>query len=193
MFARFMLPQMAGLAERLATPGARMLDIGTGTAALAVGYAETFPQLQVLGLDVMERALQLAAQTIAASSAADRVSVRRQDVAEFADDDGFDLTWIPAPFIPPPAFRAGLPRVVAALRPDGWLIVGHGKFGEDPTDDAINRLKTIAFGGTALDDAGAQELLRSHGLTDVGTVPTPPGAPAISIGRRRAAQHASTP
>jgi trans-aconitate methyltransferase len=181
-----MLPQMDALAERLATPGARMLDVGTGIGALAVGYAEVFPHLQVLGLDVMDRAVELAADTIAASPAADRVSVQKMDVAEFADEDGFDLAWIPAPFIPPAALEAGLPRVVATLRPDGWLIVGHGKFGEDPRADAINRLKTLAFGGTALDAETAQQLLRSRGLLDIRTFPTPPGAPAITFGRQAA-------
>lgn len=126
-FATFMLPHMADLKDRLDAPGARMLDVGTGVGALAVAYAEVFPQLQVVGLDVLDRALDLARQTIAASAAADRVSVRKQDVAEFTDDDGFDLAWLPAPFIPESALRKGLPRVVAGLRPGGWLVVGHGK------------------------------------------------------------------
>lgn len=183
-FARFVLPQLGDLAARLEQPGARMLDVGTGVAALAVAYAETFPRLHVLGLDVLDRALELAQQTIAASDAADRVHVRRQDVAEFTDDDGFDLAWFPAPFIPDQAWRAGLPKVAAALRPGGWLIVGHGKFSGAPLDDAINRFKTVAFGGTPLNDAEAQQALGRQGLSDVRTLPTPPGAPALTVGRR---------
>jgi hypothetical protein len=38
MFKQFMLPQLGDLGKRLATPGARMLDVGTGIGALAVGY-----------------------------------------------------------------------------------------------------------------------------------------------------------
>lgn len=183
-FARFILPQLGDLAARLDQPGARMLDVGTGVAALAVAYAETFPHLHVLGLDVLDRALKLAQQTIAASDAAGRVHVRRQDVAEFADDDGFDLAWFPAPFIPDPAWRTGLPKVAGALRPGGWLIVGHGKFSGGPLDDAIDRFKTVAFGGTPLNDAEAQQALAGQGLSDVRTLPTPPGAPALTVGRR---------
>jgi hypothetical protein len=183
-FVRFILPQLGDLAARLDQPGARMLDVGTGVAALAVAYAETFPHLHVLGLDVLDRALKLAQQTIAASDAAGRVSVRRQDVAEFADDDGFDLAWFPAPFIPDQAWRTGLPKVAAALRPGGWLIVGHGKFSGGPLDDAIDRFKTVAFGGTPLNDAEAQQALAGQGLSDVRTLPTPPGAPALTVGRR---------
>ena len=42
-FERLGLPFLGGLAEALATPGARMLDVGTGVAALAASYAELFP------------------------------------------------------------------------------------------------------------------------------------------------------
>jgi predicted O-methyltransferase YrrM len=185
-FAQFLLPEMGDLAGRLAAPGARMLDIGTGVAALAVGFAQAFPQLHVLGIDILDRALDLAREEIAASDVAARVTVRRQDVAGFADVAGFDLAFLPAPFIPQPAVRAGLPRVAAALRPAGWLMVGHGKFGGTPVEDALTRLKTIAYGGTPLDDAAACQLLRDAGLTSVRAAPTPPGAPAITIGQKPA-------
>ena len=185
-FAQFALPMMGGLAERLAAPGARMLDVGTGVGALAVGFAQVFPQLHVLGIDVLDRALGLARQAIDASGVAARVTVRKQDVAGFADDTGFDLAFLPAPFIPQPALHGGLPRVAAALRPGGWLMAGHGKFGGTPAEDALTRLKTIAYGGTPLDEAAAYELLRDAGLTSVQPVPTPPGAPAITIGKKPA-------
>ena len=64
--------------------------------------------------------------------------------------------------------------------------MGHGKFGGDPVDDAVGRFKTVAFGGTALDDAQAGALLRDAGLEDVRSVATPPGAPALTVGRRPA-------
>jgi predicted RNA methylase len=186
LFAQFALPAMGGLAGRLAAPGARMLDVGTGVAALAVGFAQVFPQLHVLGIDILDRALHLARQAIAASDVAARVAVRKQDVAVFADDTGFDLAFFPAPFGPQSAVRAGLPRVAAALRPGGWLMVGHGKFGGTPVQAALTRLKTLAYGGTPLDQAQACDLLGSAGLTSVRTVPTPAGAPGITIGQKPA-------
>lgn len=185
-FARFLLPTMGGLAGRLAVPGARMLDIGTGVAGLAVGFAQVYPQLHVLGIDILDRALALARQAIAASDVAARVAVRKQDVAGFADDTGFDLAFFPAPFVPQSAVRAGLPRVAAALRPGGWLMVGHGKFGGTPVQDALTRLKTLAYGGTPLDETEACNLLGNAGLTSVRTAPTPPGAPGITIGQKPA-------
>ena len=183
--ARFMLPMMGDLAGRLAAPGARMLDVGTGVGAAAIAFAQTFPQVRVLGIDILDRALDVARQAVAASGVADRVTIREQDVAEFADDAGFDLAWLPAPFIPRAAIDSGLPRVVAALRPGGWLILGHGKLGGPPVEDALTRLKTIAYGGTALDEAAACDLLRGAGLTSVRPLPTPAGAPAITIGQKQ--------
>ena len=181
---RFMLPMMGDLAGRMAAPGARMLDVGTGVGAAAVASAQQFPQLQVLGIDILDRALDLARQAIAAAGVDDRVTVRKQDVADFADDDGFDMAWLPAPYIAAPALTSGLPRVAAALRAGGWLIVGHGKTGGTPAQDALTRLKTLAHGGTPLDEAAACQLLGEAGLTSVRPIPTPPGAPAITIGQK---------
>jgi hypothetical protein len=71
-----------------------------------------------------------------------------------------------------------------ALLPGGWLVMGHGKFGGDPVDDAVGRFKTVVFGGTALDDTEAASLLTEAGFEDVRNVPTPAGAPALTVGRR---------
>jgi len=96
----------------------------------------------------------------------------------------YAFAWMPAPFLPEQALRSGLRNVVAALKPGGWLMLGHGKFDGTPTEVAVTRFKTIAYGGTALDNDEAQEALRSAGLGDVMTVPTPPGTPALTVGRR---------
>ena len=183
-FQRFSLPFMTGLAEALATPGARMLDVGTGVAALAVAYAELFPELTVVGIDVFPRALALAQDLLRASAVADRVELREQDVSELTDDATFALAWLPAPFVPEDALRAGVPHVVRSLVPGGWLILGHGKFAEDPLNDALTRFKTVSYGGTPLDGPQAQSLLEQAGLHHVSTFPTPEGAPAITVGRR---------
>jgi SAM-dependent methyltransferase len=183
-FERLGLPFMPGLAEALATPGARMLDVGTGVAALAASYAELFPQLTVVGIDTFPRVLALAEDLLRTSEVADRVELREQDVSELSDEAVFALAWLPAPFVPQDALRAGVPRIVRSLVPGGWLILGHGKLAEDPLDDALTRFKTVSYGGTPLSDAQAQSLLERAGLDQVRTVPTPEGAPAITVGRR---------
>lgn len=184
MFVQFALPQLDGLAAALDRQGARMLDVGTGTGALAVAYAATFPELTVVGLDVLPRALALAEQVVAQSPVADRVELRLQDVADLDETDSFDLAWVPAPFVPPEAVAAGMPAIGRAVRAGGWAMIGHGKFAEDSLDDALTRFKTVIFGGTPLDDGQAQSLLTDAGFADVFTMPTPAGAPALTVGRK---------
>jgi protein-L-isoaspartate O-methyltransferase len=183
-FERLGLPFMAGLAEALATPGARMLDVGTGVAALAASYAELFPELTVVGIDVLPRVLALAEDLLSTSPVADRVILREQDVSGLSEEATYALAWLPAPFVPEQALRAGVPRIVRSLIPGGWLIVGHGKFAGEPLDDAVTRFKTVSYGGTPLSNEQAQTLLQDGGLVDVATVQTPVGAPAITAGRR---------
>jgi hypothetical protein len=182
-FAQFGLPMLAGLREAFAD-GARMLDVGTGVAALAVAYAELFPQLTVVGIDVIPRVLALAEQTVTASSVSDRVILRQQDVASLDEPETYAFAWVPAPFIPESALGVGVLRVVESLLPGGWLMLGHGKYGGSAVDDAVGRFKTIAYGGTALDDGQAEETLSSTGLVEVRTAPTPEGSPAITLGRK---------
>lgn len=89
-FAQFGLPMLTGLREAFAG-GARMPDVGTGVAALAVAYAELFPQLTVVGIDVMPRVLAMAEQTVAQSSVGDRIILREQDVMLL--DDPEPMPW----------------------------------------------------------------------------------------------------
>jgi hypothetical protein len=188
-FAQFGLPMLAGLREAFAD-GARMLDVGTGVAAMAVAYAELFPRLTIVGIDVMPRALAMAQETVAASSVSNRIILRQQDVASLDEPETYAFAWLPAPFIPESALGVGVLRVVESLLPDGWLMLGHGKYGGSAVNDAMSRFKTIVYGGTALDDGQAEEMLRSAGLVEVRTVPTPEGAPAITVGRKPTATSA---
>jgi protein-L-isoaspartate O-methyltransferase len=184
LFLGFVVPHVDGLAERLARPDARMLDVGTGIGALGLGFAKAFPGLHVTGIDVMPRVLELARESIDGSPADSRVELRLEDVADLVDESRYDLAWLPAPFVPEPALVAGVPRLVRALRPGGLLMVGHGDFAGSDLQNAITRFKTAFYGGTALDAASAVRLLEDHGLTSVRTLATPPGTPRITVGSR---------
>jgi len=179
-----LLPALGDLAARLDTPGAQLLDVGTGVGALAVAFAERLPAVTVTGIDVSDRVLELARITRAASQVADRVQLRLQDIAALTERDHYDLVWLPASFLPPSALHAGVQRAAAALRPDGWIVLGRGKLHGDPLDAALTRLKTLAYGGTALSDSEAQDLLSHAGLDRVATITTPLEAPAITVGHR---------
>ncbi|WP_353650811.1 class I SAM-dependent methyltransferase [Nakamurella sp. A5-74] len=177
-----MLP---GLAEALGiVDHPRVLDVGTGVGAMAVFWAEQYPHIAVVGIDVLPRVLALAAANVSASTAGGRVILREQDVSTLDETDTYAFAWMPAPFIPEQALREGVRRVVDALVPGGWLTLGHGKFSGDPLEDALNRFKTISYGGTALDNDQASQLLLNGGLSEITSAPTPPGFPAFTIGRK---------
>ena len=128
-----LVPVLLGLAERLDAPGARVLDVGTGVAALAIALARSLPRVEVLGIDIAERPLALARQEIeAAEDVSSRVAVRRQDVADTAEHDAFDLIWLPAPFLGEEVLAAALPRLVTALSEGGWISLGTNPASADP-------------------------------------------------------------
>jgi hypothetical protein len=132
----------------------------------------------------MPRAIDLARDTIAGSTVADRVEVRLQDVQELTDVDRYAMAWVPAPFIPEASLRRAMPRVAASLVPGGWACLGYGRLTGTPIEQAVTRFQTIGYGGTALDPDQAGDLLVGAGLVDITTPPMPPGFPAITVGRR---------
>jgi hypothetical protein len=182
-FKAFALPMLQGLDELLQAPAAAMLDVGVGVGAMAVAYCQLFPNLRVVGIDVLPRAIALARDLVAREGLTERIELRHQDLAALDDREAYCLAWLPAPFIPSAALEAGLPRIVASLVPGGWLMLAHGKF-DGGLAGSLTKLQTVAFGGTILDDAAAHAMMSGASLDQVATLPTPPGAPAITIGRR---------
>lgn len=182
-FPERLLPQLPGGADFVTRP-VRMLDVGVGVAAMAVALCEHMPQLSIVGLDVLARPLELAQRNVDEAGFSDRIELRQLDVADLDAVDEFDLAWLPAPFIPRPSLEAGLARVAQAVRPGGWVLLGHGRFQGDAFDAAVTRFKTVAYGGTPLDDAEARDLLARVGLVEITDLQSPPGAPAFTAGQR---------
>jgi len=87
-----LLGAWASVAER----DRRMLDIGTGTGLIALMLAQRAPQAQVVGIDVEEVAEAQA--NAAASPWAERITMLRTSVQEFAPAEGFDLAVSNPPF-----------------------------------------------------------------------------------------------
>ncbi|MFD4874499.1 methyltransferase domain-containing protein [Streptomyces sp. NPDC058420] len=84
-----LMPSLPGLADRLATAGSRVLDIGTGTGALALALAQDLSNVHVTGIDSLERAIRLAGQEMgkAEPGSADRVELRHQDAVDLRERD----------------------------------------------------------------------------------------------------------
>ncbi|HZA92401.1 MAG TPA: methyltransferase domain-containing protein [Gemmatimonadales bacterium] len=110
--AEYLMALQAAL-ERLPARPARILDIGTGTGAAAFELADYYPDAEVVGIDVSaEMVAQAGARAADLSS---RVRFLVADIANFEEEEGFDLITM---LNMPPFFD----RVVALLRPGGFVL-----------------------------------------------------------------------
>ena len=183
LLATTVASQLPGLSERLAQPGAFVLDVGTGVAELACAVAEALPSVQIVGIDVLDRALRLADRTITEHGLIDRVGVRRQSVADITESGIYDLIWLPLTFIPPDVVREALPALHASLHPGGWLIASVGRVQGSPLAVAVKMWQTQLASGTALTPEQATQLLGEHGFADIMILDTPPAMPTLVAGR----------
>lgn len=179
------LPQLPGLGERLRSPGAAMLDVGTGVGALAIAFAEAYPHLQVVGIDSVPRMLRLADEQRQASPARDRVELRETDVADVDDHEVYDLAWLPAPFLPPGPLAAAIHKTAKALKPGAWSILAHLKLDGSPLSNALATLQLEVFGGTFVEADEARALMAQAGLVNLHILPTEAGSPGLVAGQAR--------
>jgi len=171
--------------ERLA-PRARLLDMGTGSGAIAVAVAHTRPDATVTAFDVSEDALAVARANAAANGAT--VRFLRSDWFTALKDEVFDLIASNPPYIASgdehlaqgdlrfepsgaltdfadglAALRTIIDGAPAHLVADGWLLLEHGY------DQS----------------AAVRALLMESGYTDVQSWRDLGGIERVSGGRRR--------
>ena len=165
---RFVVPALDGdLARRAEDGGASFLDVGVGVGELSVALCRAWPALRVVGIDPWEPALAVARDHVAAAGLEDRIELRAMAAETLEDADEYDLAWVPTFFIPGAVLEQVVERVLAALRPGGWLLLGlYGRPG-DPFRDALADLRTVRQGGALITTAQATALLARTGCSDV--------------------------
>ena len=166
--ARELLPRMPESRSALEGGVSRFLDVGVGVAAISARLCQIYPDLTCLGIDVLPEVLALAHGELTALGLADRVELRVQSVGELTDVEAFDLAWVPQPFIPRPAFEAGIPLVHRALRPNRWVVVPLAVgSASDPFEVAVFDHTAQVLGGGPIRVADAAELLASAGFDQI--------------------------
>lgn len=185
--SRLVVPQLDGLGDRLAAPGAAFLDVGVGVAGLAIAMARLWPQLRVLGIDVWAPSLAIARANLAASEVGERIELRERRAEELEDEAAFDLAWIPVAFLPEAIVPAACAQVRRTLRPGGWVLLATTNPGGDAITAALARLRTTLFGGGAFSPAQLEGVLRGSGYIDARTIAGPPGSPMAFVAARRPA------
>ena len=123
----------------------RVLDVGTGTGAIALAIADEVPRAQVTAMDVSEEALALARENLELTGINGRVRLVEHDLTSGLGEHDFDLVVSNPPYVEPdelptlqPEVRDWEPHVALvapaateklasaareALRPGGWLVL----------------------------------------------------------------------
>ncbi|MCW3037449.1 MAG: hypothetical protein JWM17_2761 [Actinobacteria bacterium] len=185
MLVTRLVPMLEGLEARLRSPGASLLDVGTGVGRLAIEMCRHFPDLRVVGIDPYATPLELARRNVAEAGLEGRIELRPQRVEDLGDDQQFDLAWVPVMFLPPDVAARGLERVHTALRPDGWALAGSMTDDGDGLQPAVLRLMAHLFGSGRLLPDQAADMLRAAGYDNVGVLPPTAGvAIRLILGQR---------
>jgi release factor glutamine methyltransferase len=101
-----------------------VLDVGTGTGAIALAIADERQDATVTAVDVSDDALALASENAERTGLADRLSFARHDVTEGLPGGPYDLVVSNPPYVEP-ADLAMLQPEVREWEPEQAL-VGHG-------------------------------------------------------------------
>jgi release factor glutamine methyltransferase len=147
----------AVLAELNLAQSLRILDVGTGSGAIAIALAFHLPHAQITAVDLSAAALEVAAANTARHALADRIRYLKSDLLDaFPPDEApFDAIVSNPPYVPtadraslhpqvrdhePAAalfagpdgldiYRRLIPQARAALQPNGLLAleIGHGQ------------------------------------------------------------------
>jgi release factor glutamine methyltransferase len=123
----------------------QVLDVGTGTGAIALAIADEAPRARVTAMDVSPDALALARENLELTRINGRVRLVEHDLTSGLGEHDFDLVVSNPPYVEPdelaslqPEVRDWEPRVALvasgateklalaareALRPGGWLVL----------------------------------------------------------------------
>jgi release factor glutamine methyltransferase len=122
-----------------------VLDVGTGTGAIALAIADELPAARVTAMDVSDDALSLARENLELTGVNGRVRLVEHDLTSGLGEANFDLVVSNPPYVEPdelprlqPEVRDWEPHVALvasgateklaqaateALRPGGWLVL----------------------------------------------------------------------
>jgi release factor glutamine methyltransferase len=174
--------------ERLGDPGrpARVLDLGTGSGAIAVALAVNRPDLRVTAVDISPAALAVARRNAEAHGVAGRIAFLCSDLDSALGESRFDLVVSNPPYIRedeepllPPEVREHEPRCALIAGPRGT---------EFHLRIAGLAGKRLAPGGALGVEVGAgqapevAQLFRSAGLSHVAVTPDYAGIARVVTG-----------
>jgi len=142
-------PRSRAPESRRPEAGRRILDVGTGSGAIALALAKELPNTEIYATDISGAALEVARINAARHRFESRIQFRKGDLLDGFDENFFDFIVSNPPYVgeseeeqvqlevrkfePRNAVFAGptgteiiarlIPQAHAALRPGGWLVM----------------------------------------------------------------------
>jgi SAM-dependent methyltransferase len=140
IFLDFVLPDLPELKERL-EEGGRLLDVGSGGGWALVQFAERFPNITCLGVDLEPHSVELAQQLISNRGLAERCEARHQSIDQL-DEEGYDVatSFLVVHEIAPELKEGAFAAVARALVPGGYFLIFDEVYPE--TDQALRTMPT---------------------------------------------------
>ena len=167
---------------------ARILDVGTGSGAIAIALAHEKPEIKVTALDCSEQALEVARSNALSNGVADRVVLLAGDLAALPAGP-FEMVVSNPPYIPSkdweglmPEVRDYEPRLALDGGGDGLQAYRHL---------AAQAGQLLAPGGWLLVEVGIGQaaevgaLFAAVGLVDVGQRDDYSGIPRVVMGKTK--------
>ena len=175
-----------GLAAEFERP--RIVDVGTGSGAIAVALAYRFPLAQIAAVDISPAALDVARENASRNGVGGRIDFKQSDLLDAVADERFEMVVSNPPYVPT-TDRDSLSVEVRDHEPGLALFAGADGL------DVYRRLIPAAFavlepGGLLLMEIGYGQSaavaapLTESGFEKVEFVPDLQGIPRVACGQR---------
>jgi release factor glutamine methyltransferase len=159
----------AALARVSSDQPVRIVDIGTGSGAIAVALAHALPNGQITALDISPAALAVARSNAEMNRVGNRIRFVESDLLEVVAGEQFDIIVSNPPYVadgedleaqvrdyePVSALFAGpegldvyrrlIPQAWTALRPGGWLLLEIGQGQSDALAQLLAGSSEVSF------------------------------------------------
>jgi release factor glutamine methyltransferase len=166
----------------------RIVDVGTGSGAIAVALARNLPDAQIAALDISSAALEIARENALRNAVSDRIRFAQSDLLAAVAHERFDMVVSNPPYVPT-ADRDSLSIEVREHEPALALFAG------DDGLAVVRRMIPAAFavlsaGGSLLTEIGYGQsqavaaLLADAGFEHIEFVPDLQGIARVACGRR---------
>ena len=169
---RELVPKLGDLASRLQLSSARFLDVGCGMGGISIAACYLLPDLYAVGLEPQDAPLNEARQNVTAAGLADRIELRKQAVEDMADEEAFDLVYLPQSYMSGDVVKVGLQNIWRGLRPGGWVLVQTIAVSGMELQAALSRLRDTLMGGNARVPSQVETMLSEASFISISTLPS---------------------